>query len=371
MTATRTVNVALEDRSYPIVIGTGLLDARSSLVERLVSAGVGRQVVIVTNEIVKPLWLAKVLDVLAEKSLQVDVFTLPDGEAAKSLANYSKLMDFLISHRHNRTTTLVALGGGVVGDLAGFAAATYQRGVGLVQIPTTLLAQVDSSVGGKTAVNHPTGKNLIGAFYQPKVVIADLNTLSTLPDRQLRAGFAEILKYGVIYDGEFFQWLEDNVDALLNRDLTSLVQAVERSCQIKAEVVAQDERETGVRAILNFGHTFGHALEALTDYSEYLHGEAVAIGMVMAADLSARQGLMRSDEAQKIKALVRSFGLPVSAGEVAIDEMQRVMGMDKKVVDGSLRLVLSTSIGTALVTGEIDPSALRATLAAGEGLCDG
>jgi 3-dehydroquinate synthase len=226
-------------------------------------------------------------------------------------------------------------------------------------------------VGGKTAVNHPGGKNLIGAFYQPKVVIADLDTLSTLPDRQLRAGFAEVLKYGVIFDGDFFQWLADHVDALLDRDLDSLAHAVERSCQIKAEVVAQDERETGIRAILNFGHTFGHALEALTQYSELLHGEAVAIGIVMAADLSARQGLLSVDEAQKIKALVRAFALPVAGPAVVIEEMQKMMGMDKKVVDGTLRLVLTPAIGAALVTEEIDSSALRATLAAGEALCDG
>jgi len=371
MTATRTVNVALEDRSYRIVIGAGLLDAGASLVEQLVNSGVGRQVTIVTDEIVKPLWLARVLDALAGETMQVDVFTMADGEVEKSLANYSRLIDFLISHRHNRTTTLLALGGGVVGDLTGFAAATYQRGVGFIQLPTTLLAQVDSSVGGKTAVNHPGGKNLIGAFYQPKVVIADLDTLSTLPDRQLRAGFAEVLKYGVIFDGDFFQWLADHVDALLDRDLDSLAHAVERSCQIKAEVVAQDERETGIRAILNFGHTFGHALEALTQYSELLHGEAVAIGIVMAADLSARQGLLSVDEAQKIKALVRAFALPVAGPAVVIEEMQKMMGMDKKVVDGTLRLVLTPAIGAALVTEEIDSSALRATLAAGEALCDG
>lgn len=371
MTGVRTIDVALGDRSYPIHVGAGLLNSGAVLVRHLVSEGVGRQVAIVTNDVVKPLWLPTLLDALSSESLQVDVFSLADGESEKSLANYSRLMDFLIDHRHNRTTTLLALGGGVVGDLTGFVAATYQRGVSFLQVPTTLLAQVDSSVGGKTAVNHPTGKNLIGAFHQPRAVICDIDTLATLPDRELRAGFAEVLKYGVIRDAEFFNWLEDNVAALLNRDVAALTHVVERSCQIKAEVVAEDELETGVRAILNFGHTFGHALEALTGYTEYLHGEAIAIGMVMAADLAVRQAQMTLEEAQQIKALVAGFGLPVSASQPGGSEMLQAMGMDKKVVDGTLRLVLAASIGQALVTQDIDASALTATLAAGDGLCDG
>lgn len=371
MTAMRNIDVALGDRSYPIHVGAGLLNAGTVLVRHIVNEGVGRQVAVVTNDVVKPLWLPAVLDALAGESLQVDVFSLPDGESEKSLANYSQLMDFLIDHRHNRTTTLLALGGGVVGDLTGFAAATYQRGVSFVQVPTTLLAQVDSSVGGKTAVNHPAGKNMIGAFHQPRAVIADIDTLATLPDRELRAGFAEVLKYGVIRDAEFFGWLEENVTALLNRDVAALTHAVERSCQIKAEVVAEDELETGVRAILNFGHTFGHALEALTGYTEYLHGEAIAVGMVMAADLALRQRQMKPAEAQRIKSLIAAFGLPVSALQPGVNEMLQAMGMDKKVVDGTLRLVLAVSIGQALVTRDIDSSALTATLVAGDGLCDG
>lgn len=361
----QSVNVDLGQRSYPIYIGAGLL-GQPDLLRRHIA---GNQVAIISNEVVAPLYLD-----LVERSLDglsVDVFTLPDGEQHKNLDRYEELLNFLISKRHNRSTTLIALGGGVVGDLTGFAAATFQRGVSFIQIPTTLLAQVDSSVGGKTAVNHAAGKNLIGAFHQPRCVLADTSVLKSLGSREFQAGLAETLKYGIIADAEFFGWLEASVNGLMKRDDTTLCEAIRRSCEIKADVVAQDETETGLRAILNFGHTFGHALEALTNYRTYLHGEAVAIGMVMAADLSMRQGWLAVSAAQRIKQAIAAFDLPVAPLPVAPEDMLRVMGMDKKVVDGTLRLVLSKGIGEVVVTQEIDPSALGETLAAVDGLCDG
>ena len=363
----RTVEVKLEERSYPIYIGTGLL-AEQDLLARHVR---GRQVAIVTNEVVGPLYLEAVLDALSGCNARVDVFTLPDGEAQKTLANYTRILDFMIDNRHNRSTTLIALGGGVVGDMTGFAAATYQRGVRFIQIPTTLLAQVDSSVGGKTAVNHPSGKNLIGAFHQPDAVIADLDLLESLPERELTAGLAEVIKYGVIADAEFFDWLCVHAVRLLAGDTAELAHAVTRSVEIKAEIVADDEREEGRRALLNFGHTFGHALESLTGYTELLHGEAVALGMVMAADLSHRLGHLSSAEAVRIKQVIVSFGLPVVPPSLPVDDMETAMGMDKKVVDGNLRLVLASQIGVAFVSEDIAGEALRETLSAAESLCDG
>ena len=276
------VDVDLGERGYPILIGSGVLGNSASIVPYVA----GDQVAVITNETVAPLWLPTLMESLGRR--RVDVLQLPDGEAYKTLEQFGGVMDFLISKGHHRSTTVVALGGGVVGDVAGFAAATFQRGVALVQIPTTLLAQVDSSVGGKTAVNHPLGKNMIGAFYQPRAVIADTAVLATLPEREYRSGLAEVLKYGVIADSAFFAWLENNARPLLERDAPSVAYAVQRSCEIKADVVRRDERESGVRAILNFGHTFGHALEAVLGYGELLHGEAVAVGMVAAAELSDR-----------------------------------------------------------------------------------
>jgi len=361
------LEVALGDRSYPIYIGTSLL-ADASLLGRHVH---GRQVAVITNEVVRDLALEKLMEGLAGCNADVSVFVLPDGEEEKNLANYGAIMDFLVDGRHNRTTTLIALGGGVVGDITGFAAATYQRGVNFIQVPTTLLAQVDSSVGGKTAVNHPRGKNLIGAFHQPVAVLADLELLGTLPPREFGAGIAEVIKYGVIADATFFSWLEDNVEPLLAMEAKSLAHAVARSCAIKAEIVAEDERESGRRAILNFGHTFGHAIEALTNYRQYLHGEAVAIGMVMAADLSVRSGLLPRADAGRIAALIRRFSLPSQPPKLAADDMLDAMGMDKKVVDGTLRLILARTIGDAFVTSRFTPDDLRATLMAGDGLCDG
>jgi 3-dehydroquinate synthase len=359
-----TLEVDLGDRSYPIHIGDGLL-GRGELLRDQVR---GSQVAVITNDVVGPLYLPCVAEALA--GIDADVYTLPDGEQHKNLESYGAIMDFLMERRHNRSTTLVALGGGVVGDITGFVAATFQRGVAFVQVPTTLLAQVDSSVGGKTAINHPRGKNMIGAFYQPRCVIADTTVLNSLGDRELRAGLAEVLKYGVIADGEFFDWLESNANALLSREPEALAVAIRRSCEIKAAVVAEDERESGIRAILNYGHTFGHAIETLTGYGELLHGEAVAAGMVMAADLSARQGWLTGSQAKRIKAAVEAFGLPVVAPSIDPDDMLSAMSIDKKVVNGRLRLVLSRAIGEAAVTEDVDELALRATLAAGEALCD-
>jgi 3-dehydroquinate synthase len=361
---TTQLSVDLGTRSYPIVVGTGLLNDA----DRFAPFIAGRQVCIVTNETIAPLYLDTLKTTLAE--YRVDACVLPDGEEHKTLETYARVMDHLMSHRHNRSTTLIALGGGVVGDITGFAAATYQRGVALIQIPTTLLALVDSSVGGKTAVNHPHGKNMIGAFYQPRLVLADLDTLASLPQREYLAGIAEVVKYGVIRDASFFGWLEENVAALLARDAKTLDHAVITSCSIKADVVAGDEREEGARAILNFGHTFGHAIETLTRY-EYLHGESVAIGMVMAADLSVRIGLLSRADARRIKKLIGAFGLPVAPpGNLTASAMRTSMGMDKKVVDGRLRLVLTRSLGDALVTDQFDVAAFDATLTAHGKLCE-
>lgn len=359
-----TIDVALGERSYPIHIGSGLLDD-PQLLRRHVR---GSQVAVISNEVVAPLYLERLRGALGG-GLEVDVYLMPDGERFKSLESYGALMDFLLAHRHNRTTTLVALGGGVVGDLTGFAAATFQRGVDFVQIPTTLLAQVDSSVGGKTAVNHPRGKNMIGAFYQPRAVLADLQALATLPDREYRAGLAEILKYGVIRDAGFFDWLADNRAALAARQTDALRHAVRRSCEIKAEVVAADEREGGLRAILNFGHTFGHAIETLTGYRDFLHGEAVAMGMVMAADTSLRLGWLGGDAARRIRDVLTDLGLPVVPPALPAEDMLAAMGLDKKVVDGRLRLVLARRLGEVRVTEDFDHDALAATLHAGDALC--
>jgi 3-dehydroquinate synthase len=367
MSVDRTLTVELGERSYPIYIGPGLIED-GRLLGRHIQ---GSQVAVITNDIVRGIALPTVAKALASANAKVDVFTLPDGEAEKNLGNYAAIMDFLVANRHNRTTTLVALGGGVVGDIAGFAAATYQRGVNFIQVPTTLLAQVDSSVGGKTAVNHPGGKNLIGSFHQPVAVLADLGWLASLPIRELRAGIAEIVKYGVIADADFFAWLEDNVDALLSLDEGALTHAIARSCEIKAEIVAEDEREAGRRALLNYGHTFGHAIESLTGYSALLHGEAVAIGMIMAADLAVRSGILDASDGARIKALVGRFGLPVKPPELTGEALLGAMGMDKKVVDGTLRLVLASAIGSAFVTADVDQRLLGATLAGGDLLSDG
>ena len=357
--------VDLGDRSYPIHIGRSIL-SEPSVLASLVSPHVrGTRAVIVTNPTVGALYTEAVTEGLA--GYRVDVFEMEDGEAHKDLATYSQALDFLMAHRHNRTTCLVALGGGVVGDLCGFVAATFQRGVDFVQIPTTLLAQVDSSVGGKTAINHPAGKNMVGAFYQPSCVIADTDTLATLPAREYAAGLAEVVKYGVIVDAEFFGWLEQNADLLNSRDPDALAHAIERSCAIKADVVRQDEREAGVRAILNFGHTFGHAIEALSGYGSWLHGEAVAIGMSMAADLSARLEMLDTGTAERIKQLLAALELPTALAMNSRLEpaaMLDAMGMDKKVVDGNLRFVLAKDMGAVELRDDVPRETVSATLAA-------
>lgn len=360
----QTLDVDLGDRSYPIHIGTGLLDNPDLITPHIH----GKQVLIVTNETVGPLYLARIQAVCSD--YQCDVVVLPDGESYKTFDSVNRIFDALLKAHHNRTTTLIALGGGVVGDITGFAAACYQRGVNFIQIPTTLLSQVDSSVGGKTGVNHTMGKNMIGAFHQPQCVIADTATLTTLPERELRAGFAEVIKYGLICDSEFFSWLESNYSAVLSCDMTALAYTIERSCRNKARLVAQDERESGIRAILNLGHTFGHAIETAKGYGNWLHGEAVAVGMVMATDLSARLGWIIAADAQRARALIEVVGLPaVPPEDMTTEQFMELMAVDKKVLDGALRLVLLKAIGDAVISSDFAPQALADTFAAGAELC--
>ena len=331
---------------YRVFIGRAILSDPAPWSE----LGDLNQVAVVTNATVASLYLSKVRDVLA---VQPTVIQIGDGEKFKSLDTFGNVIDQLVEARHNRTTTIVALGGGVVGDLAGFVAATYQRGVRYVQVPTTLLAQVDAAVGGKTAINHSVGKNLVGAFYQPHLVIADIDTLFTLPEREYREGLAEVLKYGVIWDQDFFHWLVEHREGLLSRDVDSLLHAVERSVTIKAEVVSKDERERGLRAILNFGHTFGHAIEAIAGYGSFLHGEAVAIGMVQAAELSANLGLCERQTADSIQNAVRAFGLPVQTDGLDSGKLLEAMSMDKKVVDGRRRFILARDIGSVAIYDDV------------------
>ena len=353
----KTVRVELGERSYPIYIGSGLL-GQSELVASHVA---GNQVMLVSDETVAPLYLQKALR--AFDSFQTDSLVLPDGEEHKNLEILNRIFDALLEQRHSRQTTLVALGGGVIGDITGFAAASYQRGVPFIQIPTTLLAQVDSSVGGKTGVNHPRGKNMIGAFHQPKCVLADTETLDTLDDRQLRAGLAEVIKYGLIRDSEFFGWLEQHVDRLLERDSDSLAHAIERSCINKAQVVAADELERGQRALLNLGHTFGHAIETGLGYGEWLHGEAVAAGTALAAVLSERQGWLERAEATRVKKLLEHSGLPTAIpATLEPQRMLELMAVDKKVMQGQLLLVLLKRIGEAVVTDAFEADLLRKTI---------
>jgi 3-dehydroquinate synthase len=358
-----TLNVELAERSYPIHIGSNLLRDPVALASLLAAHIRGHQVCIVTNPTVNALYG----DLLAQGlgAASVDVFEMDDGESHKNMATYAAVLDFLVTQRHNRTTCLIALGGGVVGDLCGFVAATFQRGVDFIQIPTTLLAQVDSSVGGKTAINHVVAKNMIGAFYQPRCVLVDTATLDSLPAREYSAGLAEVVKYGVIADAAFFAWLEENAHDLMMKQPAAVAMAVTRSCAIKADVVAQDERELGLRAILNFGHTFGHAIESLSGYGTFLHGEAVAIGMVMAAELAVRTDLFHRDDAQRITRLLTTFGLPVelsSNNKLAPADMLDAMGMDKKVVDGAMRFVLPASLGTVEITDDVALPLLTETL---------
>jgi 3-dehydroquinate synthase len=350
-----TIVVALGERSYPIHIGPDLL-GRTDLYGLT-----AKQVLVVTNEVVAPLYLARVQEALRGRELETVV--IPDGERHKTLATFTAIIDRLIDARFHRDSCLVALGGGVVGDLVGYVAASYQRGVDFVQVPTTLLAQVDSSVGGKTAVNHPRAKNMIGAFHQPIAVLADTSTLRTLPPRELAAGLAEIVKYGIIVDAAFFAWLEAHIDDLKRLDPATLTHAIRRSCEIKAAIVAEDEREQGKRALLNLGHTFGHALEAIGGYERWLHGEAVAVGMVLAARTSQALGWLEERDCERIERLLARAGLPTAAAGVDPGELLDNMRGDKKADRAGLKLILVRALGEAAVTRSPAEDTLRAVLA--------
>ena len=356
-----TVEVELGDRTYPIYIGSGLL-AGGDLLRKHVP---GNTALVVTNETVAPLYLDRVVAALSEGGeIRVETVVLPDGEEHKNVDVLMKVFDKALDARLDRQTTFVALGGGVIGDMTGFAAASYQRGVHFVQIPTTVMAMVDSSVGGKTGVNHPAGKNMIGAFYQPRCVLVDTDTLSTLPDREYKSGMAEVVKYGLIRDADFFEWLEKHVDALMKRDDALVVRAIERSCVNKAQVVALDEREGGVRATLNLGHTFGHAIETGIGYGEWLHGEAVSVGTVMAADLSLRLGWIDESVAARTLALLKKFNLPVDVPEcMTVETFEKLMAVDKKAANGKLRLILlKGELGGCVFTADFDKTTLADTL---------
>ncbi len=343
-----TLTVTHKNGEYPILIGANLLDNG----QNIRSFVAGNQVMIVTNETVSKLYLAKVHSQLTE--FQCNTLVLPDGEAYKTLETMNKIIDALLAQHHHRDTTLIALGGGVVGDMTGFAAACYQRGVNFIQIPTTLLSQVDASIGGKTGVNHPLGKNLIGAFHQPQAVIIDINTLNTLPDREYRAGIAEIIKAALILDAEFFDYLETNMPALLARDPAVLMYSIKTACQIKRDVVMQDEKEHGVRALLNFGHTFGHAIENNLGYGQWLHGEAVAMGMILAADLSKQLNWLSAAETERIYAVIKQAGLPTQCpSTLKCAKLMSAMLDDKKVLANQLRLILLKAIGHAVITDEV------------------
>jgi 3-dehydroquinate synthase len=356
----RTLEVALGSRSYPLHIGPGLLGKPDALTPYLA----GRQVMIVTNEVVAPRYLERCRASLPE-GVEVRELVLPDGEATKTLASVERIWSALLESGFNRRCTLVALGGGVIGDMVGFAAACYQRGVAFIQVPTTLLAQVDSSVGGKTGVNHPLGKNMIGAFWQPRAVLIDTDTLATLPPRELSAGLAEVIKYGLIRDAAFLAWLEEAMPALRALEPAALTRAIERSCALKAEIVAEDETEQGVRALLNLGHTFGHAIEAHQGYGSWLHGEAVGAGMLMAAELSARLGWLSEAEVARTRAILEAAALPLAApADMSVEDFLVRMRLDKKNIDSRLRLVLLRALGDACLFDETPPDLLEAFIEA-------
>lgn len=360
-----TVDVELGDRSYPIFIGQGLLN-KAELVAPYLGKG---RVVIVSNDVVAPLYMNKAKQLFPGQD--VTEIVLPDGEAHKNLDAISHIYDKLLAGKYDRNTLLIALGGGVVGDITGFAAATYLRGIHFIQIPTTLLAQVDSSVGGKTGVNHALGKNMIGAFYQPLCVLADTDVLNTLAQREVRAGLAEVVKYGLIYDAEFFDWLAANSKGIAESDAALLSQTIRTCCAIKAKIVAKDEKESGVRALLNFGHTFGHAIETASGYGNWLHGETVAMGMVMAADLSRRLGWIEPQVALRIRTVLEeNFSMPVlPPADILVEQYLDLMLSDKKAESGKIRFVLLKAIGEGVVDGDIEPALLKATLTAGDNLC--
>ncbi|MGH1471772.1 MAG: 3-dehydroquinate synthase [Cellvibrionaceae bacterium] len=356
----RSIKVQVPNKSYSISIGQDALDKSIDQVNDIVN---GRDICIVTNQTVSDYYLESTKKIFSNN--KIDVVILPDGEQFKTLQTLDQIFDVLLENKHHRTTVLVALGGGVIGDMTGFAAASYQRGVDFIQIPTTLLAQVDSSVGGKTGVNHRLGKNMIGAFHQPKKVIIDIDVLNTLPSRELSAGLAEVIKYGLIADAKFYSWLEENIEKLMALDSDSLIYAIERSCQIKADIVAKDERESGVRAYLNFGHTFGHAIENAQGYGSWLHGEAVAVGMVMGLDLSIRLGWVKEDEKKRLVNLLSRAKLPTLAPkEMTTEVFLSLMAGDKKVLDGKIRLVLLRSVGDAVVTDDFSHEKLIETIEA-------
>ncbi|MGV3582133.1 MAG: 3-dehydroquinate synthase [Methylophilus sp.] len=356
----QTLEVSLGDRSYPIHIGSQLLTQANLILPHLKR----KQVAIVSNTTVAPLYMDKLTQPLRAAGVNVIEIILPDGEVYKNSDTLNLIYDALLKNRCERSTTLIALGGGVIGDLTGYAAATYLRGVPFIQIPTTLLSQVDSSVGGKTGINHPLGKNMIGAFYQPQLVLADIDTLKTLPQRELSAGVAEVIKYGLIRDAEFFDWLELNMTKLMNLDSVTITHAIYRSCQNKAEVVAADERETGERALLNLGHTFGHAIENGMGYGVWLHGEAVAAGTMLAAQLSERLNWLTAAEVQRIEAILKAAKLPLTPPKFSIEKYLELMQLDKKVADGKIRLVLQQGIGKAIITGDYDQDKLQQTIEA-------
>ncbi len=353
------LNLELGERSYPIYIGADLLGDEQMYLNHIDA----HQVAIVSNTTVAPLYLERLKRALSQ--LAVVSIVLPDGESHKTLTNVEHIITRLLEEKYSRDCTLVALGGGVIGDITGFVAACYLRGVNLIQVPTTLLAQVDSSVGGKTGVNHPLGKNMIGAFYQPRCVIADTGSLDTLPDRELKAGIAEMIKYGLIRDPGFFDWLEAHIQALLAREPAALAESIKRSCENKADVVQADEREKGQRALLNLGHTFGHAIEAGMGYGNWLHGEAVAAGMCMAIRMSSALGWLSRDDQDRAIGLIAAAGLPVQPpAELTSDQMLKIMAVDKKVLKGQLRLVLLNGIGSAVLTADYDEASLARTLTA-------
>ena len=358
MDSKKTLTVDLGDRSYPIFIGSKLLSDKE-----LLPLFCTDQVLVVTNQTVEPLYAEKIQSVLQGRVKKVHLVSLPDGEKYKNFETLNLIFDALLQNTFNRKSTVVALGGGVVGDMAGFAAACYQRGVNFIQVPTTLLSQVDSSVGGKTGINHPLGKNMVGAFYQPQCVLIDMDVLDTLPQRELSAGLAEVIKYGLIYDNEFFCWLESNIEALMSFNKDALAYAIEKSCEIKADVVAQDEHEGGIRAILNLGHTFGHAIESAMGYGNWLHGEAVGCGMIMAADMSKRLGWLSAKDVERTKSLIRAAGLPDCVPEeMGADVFLKYMAVDKKNINDRIRLVLLNEIGRSCICDDYDREILQETL---------
>ena len=354
----QTLNVELANRSYPIHIGRDLISDANLILPHLKR----KHVAIVTNTTVAPLYLDKLSQTLQAAGVTVIPIILPDGEAYKNAETLNTIYDVLLQNRCERSTTLIALGGGVIGDLTGYAAATYLRGVPFIQVPTTLLSQVDSSVGGKTGINHPLGKNMIGAFYQPQVVLADIDTLKTLPAREFSAGMAEVIKYGLIRDARFFDWLEAHIEQLMALEESAISEAIYRSCQNKAEVVARDEHENGERALLNLGHTFGHAIENAMGYGVWLHGEAVAAGIMLAADLSQRLGWLTAAEVARIHALLSKASLPLDAPKLGVEKYLDLMQMDKKVADGKIRLVLQQGIGKSVITSDYDAEKFKETL---------